>query len=45
MTFSDITTKLKSQMPELRDLKYVRLEGRILLVYAPNRFVVSEIKG
>jgi hypothetical protein len=34
-----------AKAPELRDLKYVRLEGRILLVYAPNRFVVSEIKG
>ena len=34
-----------AKMPEMRDLKYVRLDGRILLVYAPNRFVVGEIKG
>ena len=31
--------------PNLKDLKYVRLADRILLVYAPNRFVVGEIRG
>ena len=41
----ELPQALRAQMPELRDLKYVRLDGRILLVYAPNWFVVAEIKG
>ena len=44
IALQELPPALHNQMPEMRDLKYVRVDGRILLIYAPNNFVVAEIK-
>ncbi|HTS42321.1 MAG TPA: hypothetical protein VMH84_17480 [Xanthobacteraceae bacterium] len=33
-----------SEIPNLKDVKFVPLADKVLLVYAPNRIVVSELK-
>ncbi len=45
IALQELPPALHNQMPEMRDLKYIRVDGRILLVYAPNNFVVAEIKN
>jgi len=40
----DLPLSVMEQAPELRDLKFVRLERGILLVYSPSWFVVGEVK-
>jgi hypothetical protein len=42
---TDFQPAVKSELSIMNDLKYVRLEDRILLVYAPNGIVVGEIKN
>jgi hypothetical protein len=39
------TPGIHSEIPAMNDLKYVRLEDKILLVYAPNWIVVGEIRN
>lgn len=41
----ELPAALKSEIPNLKDLKFVRLEDRALIIYAPNRLVVGEIKN
>jgi hypothetical protein len=41
----DFSSAIHSEMPAMNDLKYVRLEDKILLVYAPNWIVVGEIRN
>jgi hypothetical protein len=41
----DLPAALKVEIPNARDLKFVRLADRVLIVYAPHWTVVGEIKG
>jgi hypothetical protein len=41
----ELPLSLTTAVPELRDLKYMRLNDRILLVYPPSWIVVGEVKG
>jgi hypothetical protein len=40
----EMPSELAGAIPEVRDLKYVRLDDRVLLVQPPNKVVVGEIK-
>jgi hypothetical protein len=40
----EMPSDLASAIPAVRDLKYVRLDDRVLLVQPPNKVVVDEIK-
>ena len=40
----ELPSELASAIPAVRDLKYVRLDDRVLLVQPPNKVVVEEIK-
>jgi hypothetical protein len=41
----ELPLSVVDQVPELRQLKYVRLNDRILLVYPPSWIVVGEVKN
>jgi len=40
----DLPLSVTTAVPELRDLKFVRLDRGVLLVYPPSWFVVGEVK-
>jgi hypothetical protein len=39
----DLPKEIAAEIPAVRDLKYVKLQDKIVLVRAPNRIVVAEI--
>ena len=41
----ELPLSIITAVPELRDLKYVRLNDRVLLVYPPSWIVVGEVKN
>jgi hypothetical protein len=41
----DLPANVKAEIPNLKDIKFVRLDDRVLMVYAPNWIVVGEIKN
>ena len=40
----DLPEKVSEQVPVLKGYKYVKLNNKIVIVSAPNRIVVDEIK-